>query len=100
MLRVLAPGTDGPVSDLSVSPDGKTLAAVFYHIEGTITLWNLASGIEQTGLWMQPGWGSEEIAFSPDGLRLLACSTAYNYRDSRIWLWSIQASAAADHPAR
>jgi WD40 repeat protein/serine/threonine protein kinase len=57
---------EGGVRPLAFSPDGKRLAA---GMEGTVTIWELATGKRETFL-EEKGWVSS-VAFSPDG-RLLA----------------------------
>jgi tRNA A-37 threonylcarbamoyl transferase component Bud32 len=57
---------EGGVRPLAFSPDGKRLAA---GMEGTVTVWEVATGKRETFL-EEKGWVGS-VAFSPDG-RLLA----------------------------
>jgi eukaryotic-like serine/threonine-protein kinase len=74
----------GPASDVycvAFSPDGKTLAGS--SRDGTITLWDAASGLAQKVL---RGHGGEvnTIAFSPDGKTLASASD-----DTSVKLWEL-----------
>jgi WD40 repeat protein/cell division septation protein DedD len=54
-------------SALAFSPDGLFLATALvggYPSRGTITLWNVATGVQ---LWTAPGGGGSNVTFSPDG---------------------------------
>jgi WD40 repeat protein len=93
--RNLAVGTIS-ISDLCVSPDGRTLAvsrgkwAVHDHDEGVVELWDLASGELMTTLGKQYG-SAICVAFSPDGRTL-----ASGHRNGTIALWK----AATDEEVR
>jgi WD40 repeat protein len=95
MRRNLAIGTIS-ISDLCVSPDGRTLAvsrgklAPHDHDEGVVELWDLASGELMTTLAKQHG-SAICVAFSPDGRTL-----ATGHRNGTIALWQ----AATDEEVR
>ena len=54
-------------------PDGKTLASA--DGDGTVCLWDIATGKERTHYRIRPGPGAS-MTFSPDN-RLLACSNGH-----------------------
>jgi WD40 repeat protein/predicted Ser/Thr protein kinase len=82
----LAKGGNGPVpphslglTSLAFSPDGKTLAALSFHGEGT--LWDVASGEERPLLYRQRGMRLglgkiENLWFSPDSKNLVTSGFA------------------------
>jgi WD40 repeat protein len=66
-LRMLARGA--AIRSLAFSPDGRLLAGNSYGGEGTVRLWDVATGTELPALTAGPS-GAEpyaQIAFSPDG---------------------------------
>jgi WD40 repeat protein len=84
--RKMAFGTIS-VSDLCVSPDGKTLAVArgkwteLEHDEGVVELWDLVSGELKTSLGKEHG-SAICVAFSPDGRTL-----ASGHRSGKIAFW-------------
>jgi WD40 repeat protein len=70
----------GPVSELAVSPDGRTLA---WAVDNAIMLGDAASGREQRRWSAGPG-DVLALAFSPDGRRLASASF-----DGRVRVWSV-----------
>ncbi|MFF4751633.1 WD40 repeat domain-containing protein [Streptomyces sp. NPDC002514] len=70
-------GTTGP----RLSPDGKTVATS--TIDGTIRLWNAATGRGEASLKDDLATSVKDLAFSPDG-RTLATSA-----DFGLMLWNV-----------
>ena len=64
---------DGPVISVAFSPDGATLASAGQK-DGTVRLWNPATGDLNSRLTPPAGELHREVAFSPDG-NLLACGS-------------------------
>ena len=57
-------------TSLAFSPDGQFLATAIveaYPRRGTITLWNVLTGVQ---IWTASGGGGSNVAFSPDGLTI------------------------------
>jgi WD40 repeat protein len=82
VVRILE-GHKGPVWSLSFAPDGKTLATA--GEDGTVRLWELATGQERVRLTGHRGRVSA-AAFAPDGDTL-----ATGGIDGRALLWKLSA---------
>jgi WD40 repeat protein/Flp pilus assembly protein TadD len=82
LIRVLAVHHTGQVRGVAYSPDGRWLASGTWedHMDGTIKVWDAASGNEMATL--RHGSAVDAIAVSPDG-RLLASTGA----DGTVKLW-------------
>ena len=65
--------------DVKFTPDGQTLASC--SRDGTVKLWDVATGRERITLYGRFG-GISWMMFSPDGRTLALCC-----RDSTIRLW-------------
>ncbi len=92
-VRLLKASPDGLLYSLTISPDGKLLAAGDYH-NGSVFVWDLATGqlLHRTRIEEQLGHGVMCLAFSPDGRTLAAGETVLNAKrgapaKSRIFLW-------------
>jgi hypothetical protein len=72
---------DGPVSSVSWSPDGKTLASASW--DGTVRLWEAATGKEQATLQGHT-WDVTSVSWSPDGKTLASASL-----DNTVKLWDV-----------
>jgi WD40 repeat protein len=72
----------GPVYSVAFSPDGKTLAAG--SADGTVGLWDVATGQQIGDPLAAPGGPVYSVAFSPDGKTLAAGSA-----DGTIRLWDV-----------
>ena len=70
------------VWDVAFNPEGSQLAAVTG--EGVLTVWNLASGVEEFRFQAHT-LAASCIAFSPDG-RYLATGGL----DGNVWVWQIK----------
>lgn len=80
---LLLEGHRGSVQGCAFAPDGKTLATA--GDDGTIRLWDLATGKERLRLSIE--WGKfHSVAFSPDGRQLVSSSS-----DCWIRFWDIAA---------
>jgi len=69
------------VRSVAISPDGKTLASV--GDEGTVKLWDMASGGNLATLQGAGPFSITSVAFSPDG-KTLAGGGVPN-----VWLWNV-----------
>jgi WD40 repeat protein len=79
LLRTLT-GHERGVESVAFSPDGQTLASGSF--DGTIKLWNLASGQELRTLKRQRELDEvRSVAFSPNGLNLASGS----YKTIKLW---------------
>ncbi len=81
--RASLKGHLGDIRGLSFAPDGKTLASG--SGDGTVKLWNLASGRPRLTIQEDPRWviSISSVAFSPDGQTLAAGSDA----EGTVKLW-------------
>jgi len=79
---VSAPSAWARVYYVTFSPDGKTVA--FGFLDGTLWLWDVASGSELRQLQKYQNF-VDCVAFSPDG-RTVACLGGY---DKTLWLWDV-----------
>jgi WD40 repeat protein len=77
--------------DLAFSPSGKVLATTASN--GTIRLWDIASGKPVGPPLVSPGGAVQQLAFSPDG-KTLAASSA----NASIWLWDSTTSSLINQP--
>lgn len=77
-------GHNGGITDVAFSPDGRLLAGACR--DGTIRLWNLATGIQVARLPTGYTSAVTAIAFSRDG-RLLASAARDPAGDGVIQLW-------------
>ena len=84
-------GHAGSVTAVAFSPDGRTLASG--ATDGSIALWDLATGEQIAPPWSGHGQDVFDLTFSPDG-RLLATSS----RDTTIRLWDVQRRTLALPP--
>jgi WD40 repeat protein len=77
-LRLQVPGHTDRAHSVRFAPDGKTFATTADN--GTLTLWDAATGTELLALHLtQYQWWQTPIAFSPDG-NLLACGVNEDIR--------------------
>jgi WD40 repeat protein len=79
---------------VAFSPDGKTFASSFgsYGQDGTVKVWNLATGKELASL-AHPDV-PESLAFSPDGKSLaVAIGGPKQFGDS-LWIWEVPSSTS------
>ena len=74
-----------PVTSVSFSPDGQTLAGG--SVDGTVRLWDVAKGQEQAVLEGHPEW-VHSVAFSPDGLTLASGNGGFS-GDYAVRLWDV-----------
>jgi WD40 repeat protein len=71
-----------PVGAVAFSPGGKTLATM--NLEGTVRLWDVATGRPISSHFIGHGGPFDAVAFSPDGKTL-----AVVYPDSTVQLWDV-----------
>jgi WD40 repeat protein len=77
-----------PVWSVAVSPDGQTLATG--AADGSVRLWDLATGVEQAML-VQRSQAILCVAFSPDGRRLAVAG-----QEPPVTLWDLARRCACD----
>ncbi len=78
VIRKMEEGLPARLTDLALSPDGKTLAGSFI---GTTILWDMPAASELRR-WKTSDPGPEFVSFSPDGKKL--ASVDY-YRNVQVW---------------
>ena len=76
----------GNVHAMAISPDGKRLATSFGIADGTIQIWDLATGDLMTELVGHRAWVST-LKFWPDGKTLVSASA-----DQTIRMWDLERS--------
>ncbi|GIG66722.1 serine/threonine-protein kinase [Phytomonospora endophytica] len=72
---------------VSITPDGKTVAASFAGRGGALALWDVASG-ESLGTYTAGRSGGGELAFSPDGRTLAGLAGSAELRPI-VELWTV-----------
>lgn len=84
-LKYTLAGFDGRVPRVSFSPDGRLIAAKGGYDNHVVKVWNVSTGELRFNLPL-PGRKDdiEEIAFSPDGLKLITSS------DKTVQLWNMR----------
>ena len=85
-----AAATNGQISALAFSPDGKTLATAGAFNESDIRLWDVASGSETGRLVGHQSWVSA-LVFWPDGKKLASTSA-----DQTIRTWDVASRQPLD----
>jgi WD40 repeat protein len=78
---------DGPVASVAFSPDGKTLA--IGDKDGTVRLWDLATGQEAGGPLKSTDAAVGSLAFSPDGKTLATGGTDGSSGFAVAVLWNV-----------
>ena len=86
--RTVLDGHSGPVVELAVSPDGKTLASASW--DHTVRLWPLAGGAPR--VLEGNTQNVNGVAFSPDGAKLI--SAGY---DATVRIWQVAGSGMSVH---
>lgn len=85
-----------PVTTLAFSPGGRMLVTAG-STEGTLGVWDVASGRNLAALTTVPGGGVASAAFTPGGT-LHVATTSNNPVDHRIEIWSTGKTLAAMPP--
>ena len=78
----------GPIGTLALSPNGKSLAAVF-PLDQAVILFNVATGKQTAALDSDQDWLSV-AAYSPDG-RTLAVGGGSFHRTGKVEVWDLDA---------
>jgi WD40 repeat protein/uncharacterized caspase-like protein len=78
-----------PGSSLAVSPDGRQLAI---GASGTISVWDLISGVQQRSIKTGDGggFGVAAVAYSPDGKWLASASMDTSFAHPVLEVWDVQ----------
>jgi WD40 repeat protein len=77
-----------PVWSVAIAPDGRTLATG--AVDGSVRLWDLATGVEQTTL-VRRSLAILCVAFAPDGRRLAVAG-----QEPPVTLWDLARRCACD----
>jgi RNA polymerase sigma factor (sigma-70 family) len=102
-------GSPNPIADAAVSPDGNLIATA----EGTngVKLREVATGKLVEALWPTAGLPAQQVAFTPDGSRLIALCSRYDSDGGpgqidakttlryQVSVWDLAAKKELGHPA-
>ncbi len=81
--KIVLPDPEGPVLSIDYSPDGRTLAVGGW--DGTLTLWDVATGKARHTIATHSQGGIISLAFSPDGQTVATLC----YGDTSVKLWDV-----------